>query len=84
MKHLLKVFFFLVLFAGLSGTVQSQLMVKSAIPDTAGVISGSAQVCAGASGIEYMVSPVDNATGYVWVLPEGIVIISGIIITRQH
>jgi len=41
------------------------------IPPPAGVITGTAIVCQGSTGIAYSVAPVPNATGYVWTLPTG-------------
>jgi hypothetical protein len=41
------------------------------VPGTAGSITGTATVCAGASNIAYSVAPVQNATVYVWTLPPG-------------
>lgn len=42
-----------------------------------GSISGAVNVCSGASGKIYSVSPVTGATGYTWTLPAGVVITSG-------
>ncbi|KAF0202484.1 MAG: hypothetical protein FD170_1951, partial [Bacteroidetes bacterium] len=77
MNQHFKTFLLLVLLIGISSSVYSQLIIKPALPDTAGTIVGSPRICPGASGIEYMVSPVDNATGYVWTLPDGATITSG-------
>jgi len=48
------------------------------LPDTAGAINGSSVVCAGSNDIGYSVMPVANAVTYVWTLPPGAIIISGI------
>ena len=47
------------------------------IPDPAGIINGSANVNAGATGITYSVGTIPNATSYVWSLPAGATIVSG-------
>ena len=47
------------------------------LPVTSGSITGPAQVVQGQTGIGYSVSPVDNATGYVWTLPPGALIATG-------
>jgi hypothetical protein len=47
------------------------------LPATAGVITGETVVCQGETGIIYSVTPIANATGYVWTLPAGATIIAG-------
>jgi len=47
------------------------------IPAAAGNITGPASVCQGTSGEVYSVSPITNATGYLWTVPSGAMIISG-------
>jgi hypothetical protein len=47
------------------------------LPDAAGSITGTSDVCAGATGIAYSVAPVANAVTYVWTLPAGASIASG-------
>jgi len=42
-----------------------------------GDITGPSTVCQGQPGVNYNVPPIANATGYVWILPAGITIISG-------
>jgi len=44
----------------------------------AGTISGAETVCRGQTGVAYSVSPINNATGYVWELPEGVTIATGV------
>ena len=46
-------------------------------PAAAGIITGTTPVCAGTSGVAYSVSPVANATAYVWTLPAGASIAAG-------
>jgi len=48
------------------------------LPDPAGTISGSSIVCAGSNDIAYSVMPVANAVTYVWTLPFGATITSGV------
>jgi len=64
---------------GCSGTGSCSLTMmsnKSAtatfclLPDEAGLISGTNQVCSGTTQT-YSISPVSNATGYSWTLPSG-------------
>ncbi|MCX6252053.1 MAG: T9SS type A sorting domain-containing protein [Bacteroidetes bacterium] len=43
----------------------------NAIPGASGTISGTASICAPASGISYSVAPVPGATAYAWTLPPG-------------
>jgi len=47
------------------------------VPATPGPITGSASVCAGASGLTYSISPVAGATSYTWTVPPGASIIAG-------
>jgi len=47
------------------------------VPGAAGAITGSAAVCAGASGVSYSVAPVANALSYAWTLPAGATIVTG-------
>jgi len=47
------------------------------LPSAAGSITGTASVCAGASGVPYSVAPVPNALSYVWTLPPNATIASG-------
>jgi hypothetical protein len=47
------------------------------LPAAPGVITGTATVCAGATGIAYSVAAVSGATGYSWTLPAGTSITSG-------
>ena len=48
------------------------------IPGSSGAITGTATVCAGASGVSYYVAPITNALAYVWNMPAGATIISGL------
>lgn len=47
------------------------------IPDQVGPITGEQTFCGEASNIPYSVSPVANATSYVWSVPAGATIVSG-------
>ena len=47
-------------------------------PGPAGPISGPASVCQNASNVAYLVAPILNATGYVWTLPTGATIATGL------
>ncbi|TRZ74261.1 MAG: T9SS C-terminal target domain-containing protein [Bacteroidetes bacterium] len=64
--------------AGCPAPNPTQLNVTvSGYPGATGAITGTATVCAGASGIAYSVAPVTNAVSYVWNLPAGATIASG-------
>ena len=47
------------------------------MPDPAGTISGPNEICAPVSGVVYSVPPIANATGYIWTVPAGVVVVSG-------
>jgi hypothetical protein len=47
------------------------------MPDPAGTITGASNVCAGTNGVTYSVTPIPNATTYVWALPPDAAIVSG-------
>jgi hypothetical protein len=47
------------------------------LPGPAGSITGTANVCAGDTGIAYSVYPIPNTTTYVWALPGNTLIASG-------
>ena len=42
-----------------------------------GTITGDNAVCPGEEGVIYSISPVENATGYNWTVPDGALIING-------
>jgi hypothetical protein len=56
---------------------QVAMTVIAQTPAPAGNISGPEDVCVGAQGVLYSVSPVPNATNYLWFLPAGATIASG-------
>jgi hypothetical protein len=47
------------------------------LPDPAGTISGPSDICAPESGVVYSVPPVNNATGYIWTVPSGVIVVAG-------
>ena len=49
----------------------------SAMPGSAGSISGPATVCAGSSNSVYTVSTIPNTHSYIWTLPSGASIVNG-------
>ena len=49
----------------------------NALPATAGMITGDANVCVGSSNHVYSVPLIANATNYTWMLPAGTTITSG-------
>ncbi len=60
----------------MSAPAYTNIIVKD-VPQTSGTITGSGQVCAGATGIVYTISAVNGATGYEWTVPTGATIASG-------
>lgn len=46
-------------------------------PDGAGAVAGTSAVCAGTSDVAYSTTPVAGAESYSWVVPSGVVIVSG-------
>ncbi len=61
-----------------NGSTSPPLQVTvNPLPATAGAISGLSSVCRGTSGVVYSVGSIANATGYVWTVPQGVVITSG-------
>jgi hypothetical protein len=61
-----------------NGTVSPPFAVTvNALPAAAGTITGPASVCQGATGVVYTVSQITGATGYIWSVPDAVVITSG-------
>jgi gliding motility-associated-like protein len=52
-------------------------IVSSPLPLPAGHVNGASNVCQGATSVVYTVDPVTNATSYIWSVPSGAVITSG-------
>lgn len=52
------------------------LSLKS-VPNTPGTITGPLNICAGQSGLQYAISPVNGATSYTWSKPVGATITNG-------
>ncbi|KAF5055539.1 hypothetical protein DSECCO2_376720 [anaerobic digester metagenome] len=50
---------------------------ENALPAGAGPIAGPVSVCAGETAVVYSIPEIEFATGYVWCVPDGSVIISG-------
>lgn len=46
-------------------------VIVNHVPGCGAIISGDTTVCAGTSNITYSVSPIANATSYIWTLPAG-------------
>jgi hypothetical protein len=53
-------------------------IIVNPLPGTAGTITGTSNVCAGANGVPYSVAPILNTTVYVWTLPPNATIASGV------
>jgi hypothetical protein len=60
-----------------STTPTTYSVMVSPLPGQAGSITGTPEVCAGTSGVSYLITPVVNAVTYVWTLPFGASIASG-------
>ncbi len=54
-----------------------KLISASELPGQAGMVSGPAELCQGAQGVQYSVVPVVDASTYVWTLPIGFNIVAG-------
>ncbi len=54
-----------------------KLISATELPGAAGVVTGPAYLCQGATGVQYSVVPVVNASTYVWTLPIGFNIVAG-------
>ncbi|HOE58976.1 MAG TPA: hypothetical protein PLG54_04610 [Bacteroidales bacterium] len=55
----------------------SKTIFVQPLPNAAGAITGSGEVCAGESGVVYSVGNILNATSYQWTVPGGATIVSG-------
>lgn len=63
---------------GCAPVTPTQLNVTvNPLPGPAGNISGTPDVCGGATGVAYSVDPIQNASTYVWTLPAGATPASG-------
>lgn len=62
--------------SGTSYGVDRFFTTTCVFPGPAGAISGPATVCGNNTGYEYSVDPIENATAYVWLGPEGSAIIN--------
>jgi hypothetical protein len=47
------------------------------VPDPAGTITGTSNICAGTNGVAYSVTSILNANTYTWAIPAGATIVSG-------
>ncbi|MHC1708242.1 MAG: cohesin domain-containing protein [Bacteroidales bacterium] len=61
-----------------SKTVTTNVTINPPLPGPAGPISGPADVCKGQNGVVYSVGPIENADTYVWSVPFGYTIMSGL------
>ena len=61
-----------------NGGVSNFPITVNPLPAAAGIITGSAIVCQGDTNVSFSVPTIANATGYVWSLPIGATIVSGI------
>jgi len=61
----------------ITGAIALHNNIVTTNPLPAGIITGKASVCQTQTGVNYSVSAITNATGYVWTLPTGATISSG-------
>ncbi|MEI6820575.1 MAG: hypothetical protein WCL51_01475 [Bacteroidota bacterium] len=54
-----------------NGTSTALMINVNSIPTDAGIIIGDPIVCSNKSGYTYTINPIDNATSYLWALPNG-------------
>ncbi len=57
---------------------QAFALMVSTVPGAAGNITGLSSVCQGQNAVVYSVQAIANATGYVWAIPTGATIVSGV------
>ncbi|MCC7302182.1 MAG: VCBS repeat-containing protein [Bacteroidia bacterium] len=60
-----------------NGPTGFQLITVNPLPANTGVITGPSSVCAGQTGVNFSVPPINNSTGYNWTLPTGATITAG-------
>ena len=60
-----------------AGAISSHNNMVNFLPAAAGIITGTAIVCQGQTGVNYFVPLITDATGYVWTLPFGATITAG-------
>jgi hypothetical protein len=64
--------------SGCTGVTPTQLNVTvNPVPGAAGTIAGSSSVCPGTQGVTYSTGPIPDALNYIWTLPPGATIASG-------
>ncbi|MCX6287882.1 MAG: hypothetical protein NTY96_12285 [Bacteroidetes bacterium] len=61
-----------------TGPSVTKIVAVDSLPSAAGVISGPDTVCIGEENYNYSITPLPNATSYVWTLPQGATITSGL------
>jgi len=61
-----------------AGAISAYHITANFLPVIAGNITGTAIVCQGQNTVAYTVPLINNATTYVWTLPAGALIVSGI------
>ena len=62
---------------GATATTSATVNVSNQLPSPLGAVSGPATICPGANNITYVVPVTAGATGYQWVLPSNMTLVSG-------
>jgi hypothetical protein len=58
-------------------TPASFVVEVTPVPASPGPITGTHDLCAGTTGVDYSVNPVPDVIGYIWEIPAGATIVSG-------
>lgn len=62
---------------GCSGPTSTLAVTVNPVPGNTTQISGATQVCKGTNNVVYSIAAVSGSTGYQWIVPSGVNIISG-------
>ncbi|MRR20446.1 hypothetical protein EG827_09685 [bacterium] len=60
-----------------TASASTVVTVFNAVPSRPGLVTGNGAQCVNATGVVYSISPVANATSYLWEVPTGVEITSG-------
>ncbi|MBK7683501.1 MAG: SprB repeat-containing protein [Bacteroidetes bacterium] len=62
---------------GATATTSATINVSNQLPSPLGAVSGPSAICPGTNNITYVVPTTQGATGYQWVLPSNMTLVSG-------